>query len=98
MDNSLEKTIKEILNDKNIIEYISEKEDNDIDIIEIYFNSTIKHVFDSLEKIIVHNKLEFYLKKNICGIVIFSLCAKNKGTFTCEQCNDILCLNCTYKK
>ena len=94
MDKSLEKAIKEILNEKNIIEYISEKEDNDIDIIEIYFNSTIKHVFDSLEKIIVHNKLEFYLKKNICGIVICSLCSKNKGTFTCEQCKDILCLNC----
>ena len=94
IDKSLEKAIKEIKSDKSLNILTSENEQNNIDIIDIYYNFSMKNVFDSIEKIIIHKKLEFYLKNNISGIVICNLCSKNKGLFICDECNDIFCLSC----
>ena len=94
VEKTIEKAIKEIISDKNITILSSENKLSNTDIIEINFKSSLKNVFDSLEKLIISKKLEFYLKNNICGIVICSLCSKSKGLFMCEECNDILCLNC----
>ena len=94
IDKSIEKAIKEIKSDSNINYLTSENKQSEIDIIEIYFNSSMKQVFDSLEKIIINKKLEFYLKNNISGIILCNLCSKNKGLFICDECNDIFCLSC----
>ena len=97
MDKAIEKAIKEIISDKSFNILNTEQEENNVDSIEVYFLFLLKEVFDSLEKVIINKKLEFYLKNNICGIVVCNLCAKNKGLFICEECNDALCLSCKEK-
>ena len=94
LDKSLEKAIKEILNENKINILTSENIDNNIDIVEIFFDFSLKKVFDLVEKIIFLKKLEFFLKNNRGGIVICSTCSKKKGLFICEQCSDILCSTC----
>ena len=94
LDKSLEKAIKEILNENKINMLTSENSDINIDIIEIYFDFFLKKVFDNIERIILFKKLNYFLKNNRSGIVLCSTCAKNKGLYICEQCSDILCLTC----
>jgi hypothetical protein len=94
IDKSLEKAIKEILNENKINMLTSENIDTNVDIVEIYFDFCLKKVFDQIEKIIFLKKLEYFLKNNRSGIVICSSCSKNKGLFICEQCSDILCSSC----
>ena len=94
IDKSLEKAIKEILNENKINMLTSESADLDLDIVEIYFDFSLKKVFDLIEKVIISQKLGFYLKNNRSGIVLCSSCSKNKGFFMCEECADVLCSQC----
>ena len=94
IDKSLEKAIKEILNENKINMLTSESADLDLDIVEIYFDFSLKKVFDLIEKVIISKKLGFYLKNNRSGIVLCSSCSKNKGLFMCEECADVLCSQC----
>ena len=80
IDKSLEKAIKEILNENKINMLTSESADLDLDIVEIYFDFSLKKVFDLIEKVIISQKLGFYLKNNRSGIVLCSSCSKNKGS------------------
>ena len=94
IDKSLEKAIKEILNENKINILTSENTNTNIDIIEIYFDFSLKKIFDFIEKIIFSKKLEYFLKNNRTSIVVCNSCSKNKGLFMCEQCSDILCSIC----
>ena len=94
LDKTLEKAIKEILNQNKITLLTSESEETNIDIIEIYFDFSLKKIFDTIEKIIFQKKFEFFLKNNRSGIVLCTTCSKNKGHFICEECSDVLCSIC----
>ena len=94
LDKTLEKAIKEILNQNKITLLTSESEETNIDIIEIYFDFSLKKIFDTIEKIIFQKKFEFFLKNNRSGIVLCTTCSKNKGHFICEECSDVLCSTC----
>ena len=94
IDKSLERAIKEILNENKINMLTSENIETNVDIVEIYFDFSLKKVFEVIEKILFSKKLEYFLKNNRSGIVICSSCSKNKGLFICEQCSDILCSSC----
>ena len=94
LDKTLEKAIKEILNQNKITLLTSESEDTNIDIIEVYFDFSLKKIFDAIEKIIFQKKFEFFLKNNRSGIVLCTTCSKNKGYFICEECSDVLCSVC----
>lgn len=95
LDKAIEKAIKELSLLENNINLLSdEKEESNVDTTEVYFILIIKRVFDSIEKIIINQKLEFYLKNNISGLVICSSCAKNSGTLECKDCEEILCTKC----
>jgi len=95
LDRGIEKAIKELsLLENNINLLTDEKEESNVDSNEVYFILIIKRVFDSIEKIIISQKLEFYLKNNLCGLVICSSCSKNSGTFECQDCEEILCSKC----
>ena len=94
LDKTLEKAIKEILNQNKITLLTSESEETNIDIIEVYFDFSLKKIFDAIEKIIFQKKFEFFLKNNRSGIVLCTTCSKNKGYFICEECSDVLCSIC----
>ena len=94
LDKTLEKAIKEILNENKIHLLTSESEETNIDIIEIYFDFCLKKIFDLIEKIIFQKKFEFFLKNNRSGIVLCTTCSQNKGHFICEECSDVLCSKC----
>ena len=95
LDKAIEKAIKELsLLENNINLLTDEKEESNVDTTEVYFILIIKRVFDSIEKIIISQKLEFYLKYNLSGLVICSSCAKNSGTLECQDCKEILCTKC----
>ena len=95
LDKGIEKAIKELsLLENNIHLLTDEKEESNVDTTEVYFILIIKRVFDSIEKIIISQKLEFYLKNNLNGLVICSSCAKNSGTLECKDCEEILCNKC----
>ena len=94
LDKTLEKAIKEILNQNKITLLTSESEETNIDIIEVYFDFSLKKNFDTIEKIIFQKKFEFFLKNNRSGIVLCTTCSKNKANFICEECSDVLCSIC----
>ena len=95
LDKTIEKAIKELsLYENNLNLLTPEKEENKVDTTEIYFILIIKRVFDSIEKMIINQKLEFYLKNNLNGLVICSSCSKNSGTLECQECEEILCTKC----
>ena len=90
----MEKAIKEILNENKINILTSENTNTNIDIVEIYFDFSLKKIFDFIEKIIFSKKLEYFLKNNRTALVVCNSCSKNRGLFICEQCSDILCSIC----
>ena len=94
LDKTLEKAIKEILNENKINILTSEGDEPDIDIVETYFDFSLKKTFDTIEKIIFLKKLEYFFNNNRSGIVICSNCSKSKGHFICEECSDVLCSAC----
>ena len=94
LDKSIIKGLKELSLSNEKIFLLNDNKENSIDLIKIYFLFLFKKTFDQIEEIILSKKMEFLLNNNNSAIVLCDSCSVNIGSFLCQNCSQILCVNC----
>ena len=92
-DEILQKASNDFIINKKEILPNQLREDNK-SVLKTYFYFLLRNTFDSIEKSILYKKMSIILNNVKCPIIICDLCLKERGSFICNDCNELYCEKC----